>query len=121
MKRKPAWACKSYDAHTADAFCDACLASFRDQKSETRYSDLPPRVPFARGWLGVGATHWFDATDDVVLPSKDGRRVMAQAVCGAVCEMTLTWAPRAGRECRKCLSALRKAGRLDHERGRAGR
>jgi hypothetical protein len=112
MRRPPTWACTAFQVHTESTICDVCLANFRAQGSKTRHFDMPPRVRFEAGWLGVGASHWFDATDDVVFPSKDGRRVLAQAACGGICELTLTWAPQAGRECRKCVRALRKAGRI---------
>jgi len=112
VKLRPAWACKKFDGHGEAAACSTCIARFKRQGSRIRGWDLPPRAEFGRGWFGVGAVHWFDATDDVLFPSKDGRRLLAQAVCGATCEMTHAYAPCAGRECTKCVRALTKAGRL---------
>jgi hypothetical protein len=65
-------------------------------------------VKFGRGWFSKGATHWFAANDSTVFVSKDGKRTLAAAICGGVCEVTLCWAAQAGRECGKCLTALRK-------------
>ncbi len=112
MKRRPSWACSVFDAHGETIVCSACVAKFVKRGSRTEGWEMPPRAEFGRGWFGVGAIHWFDATDAALFPSKDGKRLLAQAVCGAICEMTLTWAPRAERECVKCLRALKKAGRL---------
>jgi hypothetical protein len=67
-------------------------------------------VVFGRGWFSHGAVHWFGASDETVFPARDGNRVLAQAVCGGICDVTLAYAPRAGNECRKCVSVLRKLG-----------
>lgn len=112
MKHRPAWACSKFDRHGHDAVCSACLKNFRHQGSCTQGWDTPPRVTFGRGWFGAGAVHWFDATDATLFPSKDGERLLAQAACGGICEMTVAWAPRAEGECVKCLRALRKSGKL---------
>jgi hypothetical protein len=69
---------------------------------------LPPRIDFGRGWFSVGAVHWFPATNDSVFPSRDGKRLLAQAICGGICEVTACYAPRAERPCKKCLLALDK-------------
>jgi hypothetical protein len=63
-------------------------------------------VTFGQGWFSVGATHWFEASDATLFPSRDGQRLLAQAACGGICEVTIAWAPRSGNECRKCLRAL---------------
>lgn len=112
MKRAPAWACANFDRHGADQPCRVCLNNFQRQKGRVGSRDMPPRVIFGRGWVGFGAAHWFDATDNALFPSKDGRRLLAQAVCGSICEVTLAWAPTPGSECSKCIRALTKAGRL---------
>lgn len=108
----PEWACEKFNEHREEAACDDCLKNFKAQGSKTQHWDMPPRTKFCRGWFSVGAVHWFDATDDAVFPARDGSRVLARAVCGGICDVTLTWAPRAERECDKCLRALTKAGRL---------
>lgn len=104
----PSWACPEYERH-GDAVCPACLALFESRGSQLGDWDMfPPRVEFGPGWFSVGAVHWFSATDDVVFTARDGRRVLAQAVCGSICDVTICWAPRAGRRCRKCTAALKK-------------
>jgi hypothetical protein len=108
----PGWACEKFNEHGEQTVCDDCLKKFRAQGSKTQHWDMPPRTKFGQGWFSVGAVHWFDATDDAVFPARDGSRVLARAVCGGICDVTLNWAPRAGRECEKCLRALKKAGRL---------
>jgi hypothetical protein len=65
-------------------------------------------VTFGRGWFSVSATHWFEASDATLFPSRDGQRLLAQAACGGICEVTIAWAPRLGDECRKCLRTLCK-------------
>jgi hypothetical protein len=65
-------------------------------------------VTFGQGWFSVGATHWFEASDATLFPSRDGQRLLAQAACGGICEVTIAWAPCPGSECQKCLRALRK-------------
>lgn len=111
MKR-PAWACAQYEGHGVDKRCSVCLNNFQRRKGRIASREMPPRVEFGRGWFSVGAVHWFDATDNTLFPSKDGRRMLAQAVCGAICEVTLAWAPSVEKECVKCIRALTKAGRL---------
>jgi hypothetical protein len=120
-RRVPAWACSKFDRHGDGAVCSTCLKNFQHQGNQTQDWDMAPRVTFGRGWFGIGAVHWFDATDDTLFPSKDGKRLLAQAVCGGICEMTTAWAPRAERECVKCLRALRKVGRLARAEGRNDR
>ena len=107
-RRTPAWACTRYDQHGEDHVCADCLVIYERQGSVTTGFDMPPRVRFGEGWFHVGATHWFPATPDKVFPSRDGSRLLAAAVCGLICEMTITWAPKVGRECRKCQRALAK-------------
>ena len=64
---------------------------------------------FQRGWLTLGATHWFEASDSSVFVARDGQRTLAQAICGQICDVTLTFAPMMGRnECTKCVRALGK-------------
>jgi len=111
-RRVPAWACEKYNEHGDQATCDECQENFRADGSKTQYRDMPPRATFGRGWFSVGATHWFEATDATLFPSRDGRRLLAQAFCGRICEVTMARAPQAERECERCLSALRKAGAL---------
>lgn len=111
-RRVPAWACQKFPEHGEYAICEACQENFRADGGKTQYSDMPPRAKFGRGWFSVGATHWFDATEATVFPARDGRRVLAQAFCGGICEVTMAWAPQAERACVKCLRALRKAGML---------
>jgi len=108
--RIPKWACSKFAAHGADHICAACLQNFERQDSKTQGFDMPPRVKFGRGWFSVGATHWFGATDETLFDSRDGKRLLAQAVCGGICMVSMAWAPQAGRECRKCIAALRKLG-----------
>jgi hypothetical protein len=108
--RIPAWACRQFKSHGYDQICAACLKRFQQQGNQTRGWDLPPRVEFDRGWFSVGATHWFGATDETSFPSRDGSRLLAQAVCGGICETTIAYAPLAGRECKKCLATLKKLG-----------
>jgi hypothetical protein len=84
----------------------------RTQKKRAEPRDgLPRRTRFARGWFSVGATHYFVATDATVFPARDGKRTLAQAVCGGICDVTVAYAPSTGRECGKCLHALRMAKR----------
>ena len=97
----PKWACEMFWNHGEATACDDCLQKFKSQGSKTVYSDMPPRVTFGRGWFSVGAMHWFDAPDDAVFPARDGSRVLARAVCGGICDVTISWAPRAERECGK--------------------
>ena len=52
----------------------------------------------------------FDATDATVFASREQARLMAQTVCGAVCEVMLADAPRVGRECSKCVAVPRNHG-----------
>jgi len=108
--RIPSWACKDFETHGHGQICDDCLKKFQGHGNRTRGWDLPPRVAFGRGWFSHGAVHWFGATDETVFPSRAGDRVLAQAVCGGICDVTLTYAPRADRECRKCVSALQRLG-----------
>ncbi len=73
---------------------------------------MPPHAEFGRGWFSVGAVHYFEGTDATVFPSRDGKRVLAAALCGGICDVTIAWAPQAERECDKCIRALKKAGAL---------
>lgn len=91
-----------------DHVCADCLTIFKEQGSKTTGFDMAPRVHFGRGWHGIGASHWFPADDSTVFPSKDGKRLLAAAICGGICEVTLAWAPQAGRECGKCVAAIQK-------------
>ncbi|WP_437899261.1 hypothetical protein [Sorangium sp. So ce124] len=111
MSRRPSWACPAYERH-GDAICPECLRLYGDrcQLPEAR-APLPPRMSFGQGWFSVGATHWFEASDATLFPSRDGQRLLAQAACGGICDVTIAWAPRPGDECRKCLHALRKLRR----------
>jgi hypothetical protein len=109
-RRTPTWACGDFEHHQSDHLCAACLTNFLAQGRDADDVCLPPRVQFGRGWFSVGATHWFGATDEMTFPSRDGRRLLAQTVCGTICDVTLAYAPRVGRECRKCVSVLRKLG-----------
>jgi hypothetical protein len=111
-RRVPEWACRKFPDHGKDVVCESCQKNFRAQGSKTQYSDLPPRAKFGRGWFSVGATHWFEATDATVFPARDGHRVLAQAFCGGVCEVTIAYAPQAEMECARCVRALKKAGAL---------
>lgn len=104
MARNPVWACPSYNEHGQWAVCVACLERFRKRGGVSE--DLPPPVEFGRGWFSVGAVHWFAATDSTVYVARDGRRVLAQAACGGICDVTTARAPRPKRECRRCLRAL---------------
>lgn len=110
-RRIPAWACARYDEHGEESICANCLSMYENQGSTTTRSDLPPRVSFGAGWFHVGATHWFANSDDKVFPSRDGTRLLAAAVCGAICDVTVAWAPQIGRECRKCQMAMAKMGK----------
>lgn len=109
-RRIPTWACTEFPSHGVERVCAACLAKFLAQGRDADDACLPPRVKFGRGWFSVGATHWFGATDETVFLARDGRRILAQTVCGTICDVTLAYAPRVGRECRKCVSVLRKLG-----------
>jgi hypothetical protein len=106
--RIPKWACSKFAEHGVAHVCADCLTIFKEQGSTTTGFDMPPRVHFGRGWHGIGAAHWFAADDSTVFPSRDGKRLLAAAICGGICEVTLAWAPRAGRECGKCLRAITK-------------
>ena len=108
-RRVPAWACDKFGEHGDRAVCEHCQEAFRAGGSETQCRDMPPRAKFGQGWFSIGATHWFEATDATVFQSRDGKRVLAAAFCGAICEVTTAWAPRAETECGKCLHALEKA------------
>jgi hypothetical protein len=110
MKRIPTWACREFQSHRWDGTCPTCIVRFREQGRRADVSCLPPRARFGRGWFSVGATHWFEGTDDTLFDSRDGKRHLAQTVCGVICHVTLAYAPRAGRECRKCVSVLGKLG-----------
>lgn len=109
-RRVPTWACADFPRDGSELICGACLANFLRQGKSADDACLPPRVAFARGWLSVGATHWFEGTDATVFASRDDKRLLAQTVCGAVCEVTLAYAPRVGRECMKCVAVLRRHG-----------
>lgn len=89
---------------------------FKEQGNNTTGFDMAPRAHFGRGWHGIGASHWFTADDSTVFPSKDGKRLLAAAICGGICEVTLASAPRAGQECDKCLAAIRKLAVLHETR-----
>jgi hypothetical protein len=106
----PEWACEKFIEHGERTPCDACVKKFRAQGSKTQHWDMPPRTTFGRGWFGLGAAHWFDATDDAVFPARDGSRVLARAVCGGICDVTLAWAPRAERECARRRIAIAQNG-----------
>jgi hypothetical protein len=111
-RRIPEWACETFSQHGEYVVCAACLAMFREQGSKTQYSDLPPLVTFGRGWFSIGAVHYFTASDDTVFPARDGSSVLAKAVCGGICDVTLPRAPRAdGFECAKCLQVLRRVAK----------
>lgn len=105
----PSWACARFVEHgEGELDCPDCLTNFvaRGSKLET-WDHFPPRVQFQRGWLTLGATHWFEAADGSVFVARDGRRVLAQAICGQICDVTMTWAPMMDwRKCTKCLRAL---------------
>ena len=83
-RRVPAWACAKYTEHGDQEICMSCQKNFRGHGSKTQYRDMPPRATFGRGWFSVGATHWFEATDATVFPSRDGTRLLAQAFCGGM-------------------------------------
>src|SRR3990170_3283047 len=108
MTRRPCWACPEYERH-GDAICPECLRLYeaRGYFPQSLHT-LLPRVSFGRGWFSVGASHWFEASDATLFPSRDGQRLLAQAACGGICEVTIARAPHPGRECQKCLRALRK-------------
>ena len=110
MKHRPSWACPDYDQHV-DTVCPECLRIYESTGRRLGRRDMPPRVVFGQGWFSIGAVHWFPATDDAVFPSRDGKRVLAQAICGGICDVTICGAPRAGEgwACKKCLRALEKA------------
>ena len=109
MSRRPFWACPEYERH-GDVVCAECLCLYGARSHLPQARDtLPPRVTFGQGWFSVDATHWFEASNATLFPSRDGRRLLAQAACGGICEVTIAWAPRPGNECRKCLRALRRA------------
>jgi hypothetical protein len=112
-RRRPSWACDRFEEH-GHIVCADCLRHYDAGGKRTGpYDHLPPRATFGRGWFAAGATHWFDATDATVFPSRDGRRQLAQAACGGIIEVTTNYAPRAGDECARCVRALTKAGRTD--------
>jgi hypothetical protein len=112
-RRRPSWACERYDEH-GHVVCGDCLANYKAAGMRTGpYDTLPPQMTFGRGWRSGGTTHWFDATDATIFPARDGRRTLAQAACGGILDVTLTYAPGVGDECSKCLRALAKAGRTD--------
>jgi hypothetical protein len=69
---------------------------------------MAPRVHFGRGWHGIGASHWFEADDATVFPSRDGKRLLAAAVCGGICEALLAFPPRLRCPRQGHLHALRK-------------
>jgi hypothetical protein len=79
-RRVPARACEKYNEHGDQATCDECQENFRADGSKTQYRDMPPRATFGRGWFSVGATHWFEATDATLFPSRDGRRILTQGL-----------------------------------------
>jgi hypothetical protein len=109
MKRRPSWACQEFERH-GNVVCPECLRLYEAQgRHLERWDMLPPRATFGRGWFAVGATHWFEATDATVFPSRTGERLLAQAACGGICEVTMAWAPRNREPCRKCARVLEKA------------
>lgn len=83
-------------------FCVHCLIYLEAAGGR----ELVPRS--VRNPLYDDAADWFAAYDATVFPSRVGKRLLAVAVCGSICEVTLASAPQAGRECEKCLDALRK-------------
>jgi hypothetical protein len=107
MTRIPSWACERFVEH-GDTECPNCMANFVARGSQLATGDhFPPRVRFQRGWLTLGATHWFEAADSSVFVSRDGLRTLAQAICGQICDVTLAYAPMMDwRRCSKCLRAL---------------
>lgn len=108
MQREPRWACPNYEAHGERVGCGMCVDRFREQ-GDSISADSPPPVDFGRGWFSIGAVHWFEATDATVYVSRDGQRVLAQAACGEICDVTTARAPQAEPECRGCLRALDEA------------
>jgi hypothetical protein len=107
-RRRPSWACHDYEEH-GNVVCPECLRIYEAHGRRLQGWDLlPPRTTFGRGWFSVGAVHWFPATDDAVFPSRDGKRLLAQAICGGICDVTFCYAPRAERPCRKCVQTLDK-------------
>lgn len=106
--RIPRWACSKFEEHGEDRVCADCLTIFEEQGSTTTGFDMAPRVHFGRGWHAIGASRWFPADDPTVFPSKNGKRLLAAAICGGICEVTLAWASQAARECGKYLAAIRK-------------
>jgi len=114
--RRPRWACPSYEQHGEDAVCGDCLGRFQatEHLPEPRPT-LPPTVAFGRGWISIGITHWFEADDASVFPSRDGRTLLAQSLCGLICHVTIARAPRSGEgdRCKKCLLARNKVRRDD--------
>ena len=109
MRRRPSWACPELERH-GNVVCPECLRLYEAGGRHLEPWDmLPPRAAFGRGWFAVGATHWFEATDATVFPSRDVKRLLAQAACGGICEVTMAWAPRDREPCRKCARALAKA------------
>ena len=86
--RTPRWACREFTTHGAQTICAVCSKNFERQGNQTQGWDLPPRAKFGRGWFSVGATHFFDPADDNVFDSRDGKRLLAQAVCGGLCDVT---------------------------------
>lgn len=108
MQRETRWARPNYEAHGERPVCGMCPVRFRDQ-GDTIATDLPPPVEFGRGWFSAGVVHWFEATDATVYVARDGRRVLAQAACGEICDVTTARAAQGEHECRNCLRALDEA------------
>lgn len=111
MRRSPipSWACARVVEHgDGELDCPDCVANFVAQGSQLETWDrFSPRMHFQRGWLTLSATHWFEASDSSVFVSRDGQRVLAQTICGQICDVTIVRAPVMDwRGCTKCLRAL---------------
>ena len=71
-----------------------------------------PSTHLAQHARGEAPNRIVTGASGVHIEDRDGKRLLAQAVCGGLCDVTFAYAAHAGRECRKCLAALRKLGVL---------
>lgn len=109
MPRRPSWACDAFKTHGEFAVCPQCIRNFEAQGAALATWDHgSPRVEFSRGWLTTSSTHLFAGTAATVFRALDRSRLLAQAACGGIIDVTLVRAPVPSRQCGKCLSVIRR-------------
>jgi hypothetical protein len=116
MEHRPSWACARYHEHVGRV-CAACLRNYESLGQRLGPSDFgSPLAIFKRGWMFADGTHWFEADDETLFRTGDGRRLVAEAACGAFAEMAVAdpphvdaaigWAPHMEEMCPECGEVL---------------